>query len=454
VSALVERTALRNNSFRGIEIGGISSPAFVTLNDSTIEGSDVGIRNTNDLGHLFITNSTISGNGHGVDNGDDVATGGAVNFTHATVANNGRGIFTEESAYTNINRTILADNDIDCAGEAPGSTGYNVVGVDCGISASTADIIGTVGSPVDPRLFQLADNGGPTKTHQLRADSPAVDRTDLATCFIGHDQRGIPRPVGNGCDAGSYELEDLTPPDITVPGLITKEATGPGGAVVTYLVTATDNLDPDPDLFCSPTSGSLFPIGTTTVFCTATDLLGNVAQADFDVTAQDTTPPSLILIGAAEIEVIEGNSYDDPGANAFDIVDGNLTTEIVITNPVDTTVPDVYTVSYDVTDNAGNTTDTLTRTVTVIGQAAAAEDLVETVESFGLPNSVSRSLIQLMTNVARYLDDDEANDAEAQDLLDRFIKQVQKRLNKGRLTQAQAELLIAKAEELQSALDG
>lgn len=116
--------------------------------DSTIEGSDLGIRNTNDPGHLFITNSTISGNGHGVDNGDDVAAGGSVNFTHTTVTNNGRGIFTEESAYTNINRTILADNDIDCAGEAPGSTSYNVVGVDCGISASTADIIGTIGSPV------------------------------------------------------------------------------------------------------------------------------------------------------------------------------------------------------------------------------------------------------------------------------------------------------------------
>lgn len=204
-----------------------------------------------------------------------------------------------------------------------------------------------------------------------------------------------------------------------MPGLITKEATGPGGAIATFVVTATDNLDPDPDLFCSPTSGSLFPIGTTTVFCTATDLLRNVAQADFDVTVQDTTPPSLILVGAAEIEVIKGNSYDDPGANAFDIVDGNLTTQIAVTNLVDTSVPGIYTVSYDVIDNAGNAAETLTRTVTVIGQAEAAEDLFETVESFGLPNSVSRSLIQLMTNVARYLDDDdEANDAEAQDLLD------------------------------------
>jgi len=529
VHAKVERTTFSNNG-KGILTRGTSGTIFVVLNESIIVGSDIGIIHGNTPGHLFVTNSTISGNDIGVENGDDVFA----NVGHTTITNNEIGIFGLESAYVNINRTILAGNDIDCAGGAPSSTGYNVVGVNCGISASTADIIGTAGSPVDPGLWGLTSSGGPTRVHRLRADSPAVDRTSLATCFIGTDQRGFPRPVGNGCDAGSYELEDLTPPEITVPGLITKEATGPRGAIVTYVVTATDNLDPDPDLFCLPSSGSLFPIGTTTVFCTATDLLGNVAQADFDVTVQDTTPPeitvpglitkeatgpggaittyvvtatdivdpdpdlscspssgslfpigtttvfcaatdllgnaaqadfdvtvqdttppSLILIGAAEIEVIEGNSYDDPGANASDIVDVDLTTEIAVTNPVDTSVPDIYTVSYDVTDNAGNAADTLTRTVTVISQAAAAEDLVETVESLGLPKSVSRSLIKLMTNVARYLDDDdEANDADAQDLINNFIKQVQKDLNKGRLTQAQADLLIDNAEELLSALGG
>jgi CSLREA domain-containing protein len=455
VSALVERTTLSNNKWAGIVISGITSTVFVTLKESTIYRSIVGILYYNSLGHLWVTNSTISTNGDGISNGDDEVNGGFINISHSTVTNNFRGIFGGGSAHTNMDRTILAGNDTDCAGEAPSSTGYNVVGVDCGISRSTADIIGTVGTPVDPGLYSLFDGGGPTRTHGLMVDSPAVDRTSLETCFIGNDQRGVPRPQGNGCDAGSYERDEITPPDITVPGPITQEGTHLGGAIVTYVVTATDNMDPNPDLFCFPTSGTFFPIGTVTIFCTATDFLGNISHADFDVTVQDTTPPSLILVGAAEIEVIESNSYNDPGANAFDIVYGDLTTEIVVTNPADASIPGLYTVSYDVTDNAGNAADTLTRTVTVISQAVAAEDLVETVESLGLPNSVSRSLIQLMTNVAHHLDDDnEANDAADQVLLDRFIIKVQKRLNQGRLTQSQAELLIAKAEELQSALDG
>ena len=122
--------------------------------------------------------------------------------------------------------------------------------------------------------------------------------------------------------------------------------------------------------------------------------------------------------------------------------------------PVSTSTLGEQTVQCSAVDVAGNGA-WVDATYTVITPAEAAEDLVETVESLGLPNLVSRSLIKLMTNVARYLDDDdEANDAEAQDLINNFIKQVQKDLNKGRLTQAQADLLIDNAEELLSALGG
>ena len=35
--------------------------------------------------------------------------------------------------------------------------------------------VGTGGSPIDALLGPLADNGGPTQTHALRVDSPALD---------------------------------------------------------------------------------------------------------------------------------------------------------------------------------------------------------------------------------------------------------------------------------------
>jgi hypothetical protein len=76
---------------------------------------------------------------------------------------------------------------------------------------------------------------------------------------------------------------DRTPPTINDHPDITVNATSPDGAEVTYTVTATDNEDPNPTVSCHPESGSIFPIGTTTVQCTATDASGNKANKSFNV---------------------------------------------------------------------------------------------------------------------------------------------------------------------------
>jgi hypothetical protein len=57
----------------------------------------------------------------------------------------------------------------------------------------------------------LADNGGPTHTHLLQADSPAVNAGEPAWCaheLVGVvDQRGVTRPQGAGCDIGAFGFE-------------------------------------------------------------------------------------------------------------------------------------------------------------------------------------------------------------------------------------------------------
>ena len=87
---------------------------------------------------------------------------------------------------------------------------------------------------------------------------------------------------------------DTTPPTWSfTPSNQTVEATGPNGAVVTYtLPTASDIVDPRPTVSCDRASGRNFPIGTTTVACTAKDNSGNKTAATFTVTVQDTTPPA------------------------------------------------------------------------------------------------------------------------------------------------------------------
>jgi hypothetical protein len=85
-------------------------------------------------------------------------------------------------------------------------------------------------------------------------------------------------------------LLDVTPPVLTLPGNIAGVATGPAGAMVSFTVTALDNVNGSVPVTCTPPSGSTFPIGTTTVNCSAQDAAGNVASSNFTVTVIHSAP--------------------------------------------------------------------------------------------------------------------------------------------------------------------
>jgi hypothetical protein len=87
-------------------------------------------------------------------------------------------------------------------------------------------------------------------------------------------------------------VSDTTAPVVTGPGNQLAEATGPGGAAVSFSVSATDNVDPNPAVSCAPASGSTFPLGASTVNCTGRDAANNTSSTSFTVTVVDTTPPS------------------------------------------------------------------------------------------------------------------------------------------------------------------
>lgn len=80
----------------------------------------------------------------------------------------------------------------------------------------------------------------------------------------------------------------------------------------------------------------------------------------------DLTPPVLTLIGSTPITVEASLNYLDDGATAIDVVDGDISSQIVVVNPVQSTVPSTYTLSYNVSDAAGNAAPQITRDVTII----------------------------------------------------------------------------------------
>ena len=222
------------------------------------------------------------------------------------------------------------------------------------------------------------------------ATRPVGRGRDVLRLCLGHRRRSSPSvscsppsgstfPVGtttvnctatdahNNTGSGSFSVtvQDTTPPVVTVPGNMTVPATGPGGAVVTYTASAVDAIDPTPTLVCTPPSGSTFPLGTTTVTCTATDDSGNSASASFTITVKDSTPPTLTVPGDMTSEATgPGGAVVTYTATASDNVDPNPTVSCAppsgSTFPITTT-----TVSCTAKDSSGNTSAPKTFTITV-----------------------------------------------------------------------------------------
>ena len=79
----------------------------------------------------------------------------------------------------------------------------------------------------------------------------------------------------------------------------------------------------------------------------------------------DETPPAIILNGNNPLGVEQGSIFSDPGATAIDARDGDITSDIVVIGSVDTNIPGLYTLSYNVSDTSGNAATTVSRSVVV-----------------------------------------------------------------------------------------
>ncbi len=248
--------------------GDLAGPGTVTLIGSTIRGNTAsdsdsyswgaGILNTNTL---ILINSTVTENigkagAAGIDNwgicilrnstvsGNSVRTGGIVNeykvtLINSTISGNSASHFSFAGGITNLpmevdveltmegsiisgntapehnefintyrhpsHALVTADN-FNLFGHSGESNSQAFKNFTPGANDVTATSDGTNPTSLSNILKPLANNGGSTLTHALVPGSPAIDLDVNCDTGVAKDQRGQSRPVGNGCDAGSFEF--------------------------------------------------------------------------------------------------------------------------------------------------------------------------------------------------------------------------------------------------------
>jgi hypothetical protein len=366
----------------------------------------------NNAATVNIKHGTISGNNAQAGN-TGVNQGGANKPPQLVAEGTGGGIRVGPASVT-LENTIIAGNTAanglgDTTGApTPGpnvdgavtSNGHNLLGV-------TTEATGFTGTGdqtgANPMLAALADNGGPTQTMKLLTGSPAIDAGVAAGATF--DQRGMPRTVddpgvanaatSDGTDIGAYEAEVpcvlSCPSDISV-----SNDTGLCGAVVNYTEPSGAGCG---TVTCDHPSGSFFAVGTTAVTCTSSA----GPTCSFSVTVNDTESPTITLNGnvvtlwppnhryeTVEISDLVSGASDncDAGVGLSSVSisqvtsdevqngngDGNTLNDIVIASDCKSVQlrsersgngnGRVYTITFKVSDTAGNTA-TATAKVTV-----------------------------------------------------------------------------------------
>jgi parallel beta-helix repeat protein len=344
----------------GIQIGGAGSATItgnlITGNVSPSDGGGISMFAAGSptiSGNTITSNTTSGGNGGGISLGNQ-SNARIVNnvIVGNTTGGSGGGIYwlvpQGQPGPSLINNTIAGNSGFGSAVFADGfdGTAQVVNNILVGSGSQTVLFCGSFNNVIPPIVAfndvlntgsgsryggicpdQTGVNGNisadplfvnPVSDFHLRPGSPAIDAgTNNDAPAV--DIEGTPRPL-NGVDMGAYEFRvlDTTPPVINAPADITVDATSPAGATVAYSVTATDPDDAVASLSCVPASGSTFPIGTTTVNCTAIDTHGNSAHASFTVHVKGAAEQVSDLLGLVVSQSLgPGTSFQDKLTNAL-----------------------------------------------------------------------------------------------------------------------------------------
>jgi hypothetical protein len=204
------------------------SSATVFINQCTISGNDAGgdgggVKNDNlsasislvpppdaatvNLSHATVSDNAASGYGGGVYNYQGTVDMGHIVLSGNTAMQKGNEIYNYEGVVNGGDHNLFGHGDETDADAFAGGPVFTPT-VPTDINATQAPTGTNV--PLGDILARLADNGGPTETHALVPDSPAIDAGDPAfTPPPDFDQRGpgFPRVAYGVIDIGAYEAQ-------------------------------------------------------------------------------------------------------------------------------------------------------------------------------------------------------------------------------------------------------
>ncbi|NER20286.1 MAG: hypothetical protein F6J96_06060 [Symploca sp. SIO1C2] len=206
-------------------------------------------------------------------------------------------------------------------------------------------------NPQDSRLAPLGDYGGPTQTHALLPDSPALDVGDNAQLMgLTTDQRGAVRIINTTVDIGAFEFQGIA--------LIAAAGDGQNTTVNTSFATnlqvqVVETFENKP----LPAEGieiTLTPLGTqaNADLGNTTLTTDNSGIATTTATANTVTGNYQVAATATGLTAVNFNLTNDPGSGILTILTGNNQNTTVNTAFADNLQIQVAEINFDLTNIA------------------------------------------------------------------------------------------------------
>ncbi|MFY0654709.1 MAG: DUF5011 domain-containing protein [Cyclobacteriaceae bacterium] len=270
-------------------------------------------------------------------------------------------------------------------GDAAGNTAtevkrtVNIVAIIVDVTPPVITLIGN--ATINLNVGASYTDQGATAVDDIDSDVTAnivvvgVDQVDINTVGTYTITYNVSDAAGNAAVqvTRTVNVVDTTPPVITLTGNATINKTV-GETYTDQGATATDDIDGNitANIVVGGDQVDINTVGAYVITYNVSDAAGNSAtevSRTVNIVAPDvdTTNPVITLVGSATISQNEGVAFVDPGATAADDTDGNITANIVVGgDAVNINAPGTYTITYNVSDVAGNVAAQVTRTVTIL----------------------------------------------------------------------------------------